>query len=154
MHLKPKPRDLRQETVVTELPLRKDTGSVAQPAIWSGRILSGVIGTFLAMEGLTRLLTGRALVAPSEAARMLDPPFQAGLGTALVGGVLLLAFSRTRLAGGVLLTLCVSGLLTVEARAAVPSISHILFWAYVGVLMVAGLALRRGGRSRSSPSPY
>lgn len=124
------------------------------PAVWSGRILSGVIGTFLAMEGLTRLLAGRGLVAPSGAAPTLAPPLQAGLGTALLAGVVLLVFSRTRLAGGVLLTVCVCSLLAVEACAAVPSISHILFWAYVGVLMVAGLALRRGVRSRRSPSPY
>ncbi len=128
---------------MTDLVFRMDArASLTAPAVWSGRILSGVIGGFLAVEGLARLLAGRALVAPSEAAPVLAPSLQTGLGAALVLGAVLLALSRTRLAGAVLLTLCIGGLLAAEVRAATPSASHILFWAYVGLLTGAGSALR------------
>jgi hypothetical protein len=128
---------------VTDLAFRIAARPATVPALWSGRILSAVIGGFLAVEGLARLLTGRALIAPSEAAPVLAPALQAGLGAALILGVALLALSRTRLAGAVLLTLCVAGLLGNEVRAAAPSLSHILFWAYVGLLTWTGSALRR-----------
>jgi hypothetical protein len=128
---------------VTDLAFRMPGRPLTAPAVWSGRILSGVIGGFLAVEGLARLLAGRALVAPSEAAPVLEAPLQTGLGAALLLGVALLAAGRTRLAGAILLTLDLGGLLAAEVQAASPSLSHILFWAYVGLLIWSGFALRR-----------
>lgn len=113
------------------------------PAVWSGRIPSGVIGGFLAVEGVSRLIWMRALVAPSETAPVFTASVQTGLGAGLVAGVGLLALARTRLAGSLLLTLCLGGLLISEARADSPSPSHILFWLYVGLLLWIGSTLRR-----------
>lgn len=118
------------------------------PAVWSGRILSGAIGSFLALEGLARLLTGRGLVEPSATAAAIDPALQSGLGAVLVLGAGLLALRRTRLVGAAVLAVGVGGPLAAELRAATPSSSHILFWAYVGVLVIGGLALRRLSPSR------
>ncbi|HWQ87437.1 hypothetical protein [Brevundimonas sp.] len=129
---------------MTDLAFRIDSrAALTAPAVWSGRILSGVIGGFLAIEGLTRLLAGRALVPPSEAAPVLAPAVQTGLGAALILGAVLLAPRPTRLVGAVLLSLCIAGLLGAELRAPAPSPSHILFWAYVGLLTWAGSALSR-----------
>lgn len=127
---------------MTDLAFRTSAPFTA-PAVWSGRILSGAIGGFLAMEGLSRLFAGRALVASSGAVSAMDGGTQTALGAGLLAGAALLALRRTRLVGTTLLILCVGGLLAVESRTSTPSVSHILFWAYVGVLVAAGFALRR-----------
>jgi hypothetical protein len=128
---------------VTDLAFRMPGRPLTAPAVWSGRILSGVIGGFLAVEGLARFLAGRALVPPSEAAPVLAPAFRSGLGAVLVLGAVLLVIRRTRMPGAILLILCVASLLGAELRAASPSLSHILFWAYVGLLVWSGFLLRR-----------
>jgi hypothetical protein len=125
------------------LQLRFPARTVAAPAVWSGRVLNGVVGAFLAVEGLGRLAFGRGLVAPSDAAPLLDPAVQSMLAAVLVLGAVLLAVAWTRLAGLLVLTLGLAGLIASEARADVPSSSHVLFWAYVAGLTWVGALLRR-----------
>lgn len=115
----------------------------ASPLAWSGRILSGVVGGFLALDAVSRLVWFRALVAPSESAPTLEPSLQILLGAPLVLGAALYLLRATRLFGAVLLLVCLAGLVATEAAADLRSPSHMLFWTYVGVLVVAGLALRR-----------
>ena len=120
--------------------------STASPLTWSGRVLSGVIGGFLALDGVSRLVWARALVAPSEGAPTLEPSLQTPLGAAILFGVGLHLIRATRLLGAALLLLCLAALIGVEAAADVRSPTHMLFWAYVGVLLIAGAALRRAPR--------
>lgn len=117
------------------------------PLAWSGRILSGVVGGFLALDAVSRLVWFRALVAPSEGAPTLEPSLQILLGAPLALGGALYLLRSTRLFGAALLLVCLAGLVAVEAAADLRSPSHMLFWTYVGVLVLAGLALRR------SPAP-
>lgn len=115
----------------------------ASPLAWSGRILSGVVGGFLALDAVSRLVWFRALVAPSESAPTLEPSLQILLGAPLALGAALYLLRATRLFGAALLLVCLAALVAVEAAADLRSPSHMLFWTYVGVLVVAGLALRR-----------
>ena len=113
------------------------------PLAWSGRILSGVTGGFLGLDAVSRLVWFRALVAPSEGAPTLEPSLQVLLGVPLALGAILYLLRPTRLFGAALLLTCLVALVGVEAAAELRSPSHMLFWAYVGGLVVAGLALRR-----------
>jgi hypothetical protein len=122
--------------------------TAASPLAWSGRILSGVVGGFLALDGLSRLVAFRALVAPSEGAPTLEPSLQILMGAPLALGAALYLLRPTRLFGAALLLICLAGLVGVEAAAELRSPSHMLFWIYVGGLVVAGLALRRSPLSR------
>lgn len=116
---------------------------VMAPALWSGRVLSGVIGGFLAVEGLSRLFQGVPLVAASETALPLAASVQTGLGAALALGAGLLGLAWTRLGGTILLTACLCLLLATEAQSDAPSAAHALFWAYVAGLLWTGTLLRR-----------
>jgi hypothetical protein len=117
------------------------------PLTWPGRILSGVIGGFLALDGVIRVFWARALVAPSEGAPTLEASLQIPLGAAVLAGVGLYLTRSARLPGTALLLLCLAALIWVEATANVRSPAHMLFWAYVGALVIAGLALRRTSRT-------
>ena len=127
----------------TVLNLASPTRTTASPLAWPGRILSGVVGGFLGLDALSRLVWLRALVAPSEGAPTLEPSLQILLGAPLALGAVLYLLRPTRLFGAALLLTCLVALIGVEAAAELRSPSHMLFWAYVGGLVVAGLALRR-----------
>ena len=113
------------------------------PAVWSGRVLAVVIGGFLALDAGSRLVWGQPLVAASAASADLPATAQSLLGAALLLGAGLLALTRTRLAGALLLTACLIVPLVAEARTDAPSADHLLFWAYVTALLWAGTLLRR-----------
>lgn len=128
------------------------TGAPASPLAWTGRILSGVTGGFLALDGVSRLIAVRALVPPSEGAPTLEPSLQIPLGAALLLGAALYASRPARSIGAALLLLGLAGLIAVETAANVRSPTHMLFWAYVGALVVAGLVLRRSSVPSKEPS--
>ncbi|HZW14813.1 MAG TPA: hypothetical protein VFF66_01030 [Brevundimonas sp.] len=122
--------------------------TAAASLTWPGRILSGVVGGFLALDALSRLVWFRALVAPSEGAPTLEPSLQVLMGAPLALGVVLYLWRPARLYGAALLLVCLAGFIAVEAAADVRSPSHMLFWGYVAALVIAGLALRRSPPSR------
>jgi hypothetical protein len=132
----------------TVLDFASPVRTATSPLAWSGRILSAVVGGFLALDGLSRLVWFRALVAPSEGAPTLEPSLQILMGAPLALGAVLYLLRPTRLFGAALLLICLLALVGVEAAAELRSPSHMLFWAYVGGLVVAGLALRRSSSSR------
>ncbi|HZV85356.1 MAG TPA: hypothetical protein VFF48_10265 [Brevundimonas sp.] len=119
---------------------------------WSGRVLSGVAGGFLALDAISRLIALRGLVAPSEGAPTLEPSLQIPLGAALLLGSALYVLRPARLFGAGLLVLALAALIGVEAAADARSATHLLFWAYVCALVVAGLVLRRTSVSLKEPA--
>jgi len=128
------------------LDLAPPARTAPSPLAWSGRILSGVAGGFLALDALSRLVWFRALVGPSDGAPTLEPSLQILLGAPLALGAVLYLLRPVRLFGAALLLVCLAALVGVEAAAELRSPAHMLFWAYVGGLVVAGLALRRSPR--------
>lgn len=117
--------------------------SVPSPLAWAGRLLSLAIGGFMAIDGLARLILGRALAPPSAGAPTLEATLQVPLGGLLLVAAGLYLSRPARWVGAALLLLAVGGVVAVETAAEVRSVSHILFWTYVGGLIVAGAALRR-----------
>jgi hypothetical protein len=114
---------------------------ISTTALWTGRILSGLVVMFLLFDGAIKLIpldvvieTSRQLGIPTDIA------FTLGVLT-LVGG-LLYAYPKTSVLGAVLLTGYLGGAVYVHVRAGSPLFSHTLFGVYLGILLWGGLWLR------------
>ncbi len=108
---------------------------------WAGRVLTAIPVLFLLFDGAAKLLVARPVV---ESLAQLGYP--AGLTRRL--GVLLLAclalyvWPRTAVLGAILLTGYLGGAVATHVRVGTAVASHVLFPAYVGLLLWGGLVQR------------
>ncbi len=111
-------------------------------ATWTGRIISGMVVTFLLFDSITKLLKVDAVVKASE-----QMGYPVGLlsvvGTILLVCVVVYVYPRTSILGAVLLTGYLGGAVEVNLRAGTPLFSNVLFPVYFGILVWAGLYLRQ-----------
>lgn len=118
-----------------------DALSSSKAALWAGRILTGLVLLFLAMD-----ITIKFMRVPEVAIAMtqLGWPVTSAVPLAvllLVCGVLY-AIPKTSVLGAVLLTGYLGGAIATHVRINDPLFTHTLFGVYVGVLMWLGLWLR------------
>lgn len=118
-----------------------DPPPVSTAAMWSGRVLSGLLVLFLLFDGAIKLIpleivttTSLQLGIPTHLARTL--------GVLTLAGTLLYAFPRTALLGAIILTGYFGGAIYVHVRADSPLFTHTLFGVYLGVMMWGGLWFR------------
>jgi len=113
-------------------------------ALWTGRILSGLVIAFLVLDAGIKLVPIQPVM---EGMRDLGFPetvaMARGLGLLLLACTILYAFPKTSVLGAVLLTGYLGGAIAVHLRLGHPWFSHVLFGAYVGALAWAGLFARR-----------
>jgi uncharacterized membrane protein (UPF0182 family) len=117
--------------------------AVSKAALWTGRIISGLVVLFLLFDGVTKLMR----VEP-----VLKAAAQLGLSvTQIVGiGILLLVCTaiyvipRTSILGAVLLTGYLGGATAIQVHARNPMFET-LFPVMFGVLVWAGIYLRDAG---------
>jgi hypothetical protein len=121
--------------------LHHDAPSVSTTALWSGRVLSGLLVLFLLFDGGIKLVpleivttTSIQLGIPTHLARTL--------GVLTLAGAILYAIPRTSVLGAILLTGYLGGAIYVHVRADSPLFSHTLFGIYLGIIMWGGLWLR------------
>jgi uncharacterized membrane protein YphA (DoxX/SURF4 family) len=112
-------------------------------ATWTGRVLSGLVILFLALDGAMKLVP----IAPvTETMAQLGYPESAslarGLGVLTLVCTALYAFPRTSALGAILLTGYLGGAIATHLRVGSPLFSHILFGAYLGLMVWGGLYLR------------
>lgn len=112
-------------------------------AIWTGRVLSGLVILFLAVDGAMKLVP----IAPvTEAMTQLGYPGSAdlarGLGVLTLVCTALYAFPRTSVLGAILLTGYLGGAMATHLRVGSPLFSHLLFGFYLGLMVWGGLYLR------------
>jgi hypothetical protein len=114
---------------------------VSNGALWSGRVISGLVVLFLLLDGAIKLIpldvvveTSVQLGIPTHHARML--------GILTLAGTLLYAFPRTAVLGAILLTGYLGGAVATHVRVGSPLFSHVLFGVYLGILVWGGLYLR------------
>jgi hypothetical protein len=114
---------------------------ISNAARRAGRILSGIVVFFLALDAAMKLAVLREV---QEAMTQLGWPMEAAvpLGVLLMACTLLYAVPRTAITGAVLLTGYLGGAIATHARLGDPLFSHTLFGVYVGILMWLGLYLR------------
>jgi hypothetical protein len=120
-----------------------ETPGTSGAAIWTGRVLSGLVILFLLMDGVMKLVPLRIVLdASRDIAWPADPTIMRTLGAVLVASTLLYAWPRTSLLGAILITAYLGGAVATHARIGSPLFTHILFGVYIGVMAWAGLWLR------------
>lgn len=119
------------------------TALISNKALWSGRILSGLVVVFLLLDGAIKLIpldivvqTSQELGIPVHLARTL--------GVLTLAGTILYAIPRTSVLGAILLTGYLGGAIYTHVRAGSPLLTHTLFGVYLGLLIWGGLWLRDG----------
>ncbi len=110
-------------------------------ALWTGRVLSGLVIVFLLFDAVIKLIPLDVVV---ETSRQLGIPTNLAvtLGLLTLLGTLLYAYPRTSVLGAILLTGYLGGAIYVHVRAGSPLFSHTLFGVYLGILLWGGLYLR------------
>ncbi len=120
-----------------------ETAPASSGALWTGRVLTGIIVLFMIFDGAIKLppldIVTQTMVplgwpADANVARMLG----------IIGliSTALYALPRTSVIGAILLTAYMGGAIATNARVGNPLFSHTLFGVYLGVMLWAGLFLR------------
>jgi hypothetical protein len=117
--------------------------SASPVALWSGRILSGLVILFLLMDG------GIKLVPIKEVTETLQQlGYSGSVGQARLLGIITLACAvlyavpRTSVLGAILLTGLLGGAMATHLRVDSPLFTHLLFGLYIGLMAWGGLYLR------------
>jgi hypothetical protein len=118
------------------------TGNGSKAALWSGRVLTGIVALFLALDSGIKLLQ---LDAVRQAMQPLGYPNYLGL--VIIGIIeaiclVLYVVPRTAVLGAILLTGLLGGSAAAHLRVGDPLVTHVLFGVYVGILAWGGLYLR------------
>ena len=115
----------------------------SKAALWTGRVLSGLVIVFLAVDGAIKLVPIQAVI---DSLRELGYPtsvsFARFIGVVTLAGTALYAWPRTSLLGAVLLTGLLGGAIATHLRLDHPLFSHTLFGVYLGLFLWGGLWLR------------
>ncbi|EKS32710.1 DoxX family protein [Afipia clevelandensis] len=114
---------------------------ISTTALWTGRILSGLVVVFLLFDGAIKLIPLDVVI---ETSRQLGIPANLAftLGMLTLIGALLYAYPKTSVLGAILLTGYLGGAIYVHVRAGSPLFTHTLFGVYLGILLWGGLYLR------------
>ena len=120
-----------------------ETAPVSSGALWTGRVLSGVIVLFMIFDGVIKLppldIVTQTMVQLGWPA---DPNVARMLGIIGLVSTALYAWPRTSVLGAILLTAYMGGAIATKVRLDSPLFSHTLFGVYLGVILWAGLFLR------------
>jgi len=115
--------------------------SVSRGALWTGRVMSGLVIAFLLFDGAMKLIPLQVVIDTSQ--QMAIPlDIIRTLGTLTIIATLLYAYPRTSVLGAILLTGYLGGAIYAHYRLADPLFTHTLFGVYLGLLIWGGLYLR------------
>jgi hypothetical protein len=116
------------------------TTSISNKALWTGRILSGLVGLFLLADGVAKLFKPAAVV---QGTVQLGYPESSivGIGIVLLVCTALYLIPRTSILGAILLTGYLGGATATHVRVGGP-LFNILFSVLFGVVVWAGIYLR------------
>jgi hypothetical protein len=121
------------------------TAQISKPALWLGRVLSGLVILFLLLDGAIKLVPwpivtetlDRMGYGSSESLARI-------LGAITVACTVLYAIPPTSILGAILLTGYLGGAMASHVRIGSPLFSHLLFGFYLGLMLWGGLWLRDG----------
>ena len=125
------------------LPTPSDTAPVSKPALWLGRILSGLVILFLLFDGAIKLVPWPVVTETLD--RMgygSSETLARSLGAITLICTVLYAVPPTSILGAILLTGYLGGAMASHLRIGSPLFSHILFGFYLGLMLWGGLWLR------------
>lgn len=114
----------------------------SKAALWTGRVLSGLVVLFMAFDGVAKLM--RVPPVLKSAAQLGFSVAQiVGIGAVLLVCTLIYVIPRTSVLGAVLLTGYLGGATAIQVRARNP-LFETLFPVVFGVVVWAGIYLRDG----------
>jgi hypothetical protein len=130
------------------MPTLFDTAPVSKPALWSGRVLSGLVIVFLLFDGAIKLVPWPVVTETME--RMgygSSETLARSLGLITLVCTVLYAMPPTSILGAILLTGYLGGAIASHVRIgsplfSSPLFSHVLFGFYLGLMVWGGLWLR------------
>jgi hypothetical protein len=114
---------------------------ISKPALWTGRVISGLMVAFLVFDAVIKLMKLKPVL---EASARLGLPLDVTVDVAVVllVCVVLYVIPRTAVVGAVLLTGYLGGAVAIHARTGSSLFGETLFPVYFGVLVWLGLYLR------------
>ena len=117
------------------------TGETSNAALWTGRIMSGLVIAFMLLDGAMKLVPLDVVVTTSE---QMGIPGSLARTLGVIGFIctLLYAVPRTSVLGAILLTGYLGGAIASHLRLGDPIFTHTLFGLYLGLLAWGGLYLR------------
>lgn len=118
-----------------------ETPTISSPALWTGRVLSGALITFLVFDAVIKLVPLQVVI-DTTAALGFPPELARTLGVMTLVCTALYAWPRTAILGAILLTGYLGGAIAIHLRIGNPLFSHTLFGVYLGLMAWGGLYLR------------
>lgn len=117
------------------------TAPASGAALWTGRILSGLVVAFLLFDGAIKVVE-MDVVKQSLAELGYPADIAFGLGVLTLAIGVLYAIPRSSVLGAILLTGLLGGAMATHLRVGSPVFSHLLFGLYLGLMAWGGLFLR------------
>jgi len=125
------------------MPADTQTALVSKKGLWAGRLMSGLVVAFLAIDVVIKFLRPAPAPVVETFAHVGWPLSLAPvLGTILLVSTALYVIPKTSVLGAILLTGYLGGAVATHLRAGDPLFSHVLFPTYLGVLLWGCLYLR------------
>ena len=117
------------------------TASASKAALWTGRVLSGVVILFLLFDGAIKLVP-LEIVIETSVQLGIPPEMARTLGVLTLACTILYAIPRTSVLGAILLTGYIGGAIYTHLRVGSPLFTHTLFGVYLALMIWGGLWLR------------
>lgn len=125
------------------MPVIAETAPVSKSALWTGRVLSGLVILFLLFDGAIKLVPWPVVTETMDKIGYGSSESLARtLGAITIACTVLYAVPPTSILGAILLTGYLGGAMASHVRIGSPLFSHILFGCYLGLMLWGGLWLR------------
>ena len=125
------------------MPVTAETAPVSKAALWTGRMLSGLVILFLLFDGAIKLVPWPVVTETMDKIGYGSSENLARtLGATTIACTVLYAVPPTSLLGAILLTGYLGGAMASHVRIGSPLFSHVLFGFYLGLMLWGGLWLR------------
>jgi len=120
-----------------------ETAPVSKPALWMGRLLSGLVILFLLFDGAVKLVPWPIVTESMDRIGYGSSETLArSLGIITIVCTVLYSVPPTSILGAILLTGYLGGAMASHLRIGSPLFTHILFGFYLGLMVWGGLWLR------------
>jgi DoxX-like family len=117
----------------------------SKPALWMGRLLSGLVIIFLLFDGAVKLVPWPIVTETMDRIGYGSSETLArSLGIITIACTVLYSVPPTSILGAILLTGYLGGAMASHLRISSPLFTHILFGFYLGLMLWGGLWLRDG----------
>ena len=125
------------------MPTIAEKAQVSKPALWLGRVLSGLVILFLLFDGAIKLVPWPVVTETMDRIGYGSSETLArSLGIITIVCTVLYAIPPTSILGAILLTGYLGGAMASHLRIGSPLFTDILFGLYLGLMVWGGLWLR------------